>query len=121
MFPIHLSSLAYMRYNQNGYTTREELHPYNTEGRCELDLPRFRHFKTQSGSPVLTLKIFNMLPFKIKLLDKGRFFKVLKSWLVDAAYHRMCGLRISLLGWVGSTAALTCHPSKRQCSKSCIL
>lgn len=75
MFPIHLSSLAYMRYNQNGYTIREELHPYNTGGWCEFDLPRFRYSKTQSGYTVIALKICNRLPFKVKFLDKGRFFK----------------------------------------------
>lgn len=119
LVPLHL---VYIRDNQSSQNTREEIHSQNTRGRCELDKPHCRLSKTQwSGFPVLASKMLNRLPIQVKLLDKGRFIKVLKTWLVDAAYYLLDEwLENSLLGqvlgyqWVKST----CRTSESLCSKS---
>lgn len=43
--------------------------------------------RLKSGFPVLALQYFNSLQNKMKFLDRGRFFKVLKTWLIDAAFY----------------------------------
>lgn len=76
-----------MDKHQSRYTRREVIHTYNTSGRCDLDMLRCRLFKTPSDFPVPVLKFSYRLPVEVKLLDKGRLFKVLKTWLVDATYY----------------------------------
>lgn len=94
-----LSTLDYFRDSQNGYNTREELYSFNTRGTSRAAAS----LRLKSAFPVLALKCLIDCQLKWSC-EQERFFKVLKTGLVEAAYYYSLGPGRVVRGfpcWVG--------------------
>lgn len=82
-------SLLHVHENLNLYNQRKEIHGYNTRNRTKLDVPRCRLSKSLDRFPNLALRCYNKLPEEVKSLGEKCFRKVLKTWLLAAAYYSL--------------------------------
>lgn len=75
-------------------TTQSDIHPYDTRGANLLRTPKFRLNKTENNS--LPLKLFNVLPHKIRILNIFYFKKTLKNFLTENSFYSVSEFVISV-------------------------
>lgn len=82
-----LQCLIYIKNNLSTYTTRDEIHSYQTRHRNNLATNYLRLTKTRDGTAYWGLKFYNALPPEIKLLTEIPFKNRIKQFLVHNAFY----------------------------------
>lgn len=79
----------HLKENDNSIITRGDIHNYNTRNKHNIDLPFKRLMKSQRVPGIISKKIFNSMPEKVKLLDKRKFKRVINVFLIKNSFYSL--------------------------------
>lgn len=79
--------LMYIKNNQANLSTLPSYHNYNTRNIYTLSLPRHRTSKFENSPTYMGMKLFNHLPNCIKIMNKVKFRKYVRKFLLRKCYY----------------------------------
>jgi hypothetical protein len=76
----------YVKNNLSNFPTSSSKHTYNTRSRTDLNTNHINYSMTQNSFVVVSIKLFNTLPNKIRELVSLAFKKIVKALLLESVY-----------------------------------
>lgn len=84
-----LSCLMYVKHNESDFRKNRFFHSYDTRHKDDLSVEYLRVCKSQVGTNYYCIKLYNVLPLKIKELPYDKFIRDVKTVLIENSFYSL--------------------------------